>query len=214
MVGGCTLLDRQIRTLQSCGVELITVVAGHMAEDVARAGLPGAAVLHNPHFTSTDSLYSLWLARDQLLNGFVVLNGDVLFSPQMLSDLLAAPHEDALLVSARMPGTVYSDEETKVHIRNGGVADIGKTLGRDKSDAENVGIAKFGSSGARHLVGQLDRIVLSGAVTDSLPRAFRDFIRRRPLHVIEGQRYPWIEIDFPEDYQRACGEIVRAIESQ
>ena len=36
-IGGCTLLERQIRSLRACGIETITVVAGFRADDVRRA---------------------------------------------------------------------------------------------------------------------------------------------------------------------------------
>ena len=39
----------------------------------------------------------------------------------------------------------------------------------------------------------------------------RAFARRRPLHVVETRGFPWIEIDFPEDYWRACAEVMPAI---
>ena len=32
-----------------------------------------------------------------------------------------------------------------------------------------------------------------------------------PLHVVETRGFPWTEIDFPEDYWRACGEVLPAI---
>jgi hypothetical protein len=33
------------------------------------------------------------------------------------------------------------------------------------------------------------------------------------LHAIETRGYPWIEIDFPEDYWLACNEVLPAIEA-
>jgi len=39
------------------------------------------------------------------------------------------------------------------------------------------------------------------------------FSRRRPLHVIDSRGFPWIEIDFPEDYWRACTDVLPAIEA-
>ena len=54
----------------------------------------------NADYDSTNSLYSLWLARDLLRDGFVVLNGDVLFHDQLLWDLLTSRDEDALLMAA------------------------------------------------------------------------------------------------------------------
>lgn len=212
-IGGTTLLERQIRSLQAAGVDAVTVVAGYGANQVERLRCAGVELLHNTRFASTNSLYSLWLARDLLLDGFVVLNGDVLFHPQLLVDLLTARHEDALLVAACASATAFTDEEMKVRIRRGVVTDIAKTLDAGDCDAENIGIARFGPGGAAHLVEALDRIVAAGGVTEWLPRAFADFCRARPLYAIEGRGYPWIEIDFPEDYWRACGDVLPAIEA-
>ena len=147
-VGDRTLLDRQIGALRRCGIDRITVVAGHHAADVRRACDPGVDIIVNTRYESTNSLYSLWLARDLLLEGFVVLNCDVIFHDQLLWDLLTARDEDALLMAA-VRGQVYSDEEMKIRVRAGCVADISKTLDPADTDGENVGIAKFGAAGAR-----------------------------------------------------------------
>jgi hypothetical protein len=40
------------------------------------------------------------------------------------------------------------------------------------------------------------------------PRAFRTFAARRPLHAIGTRGFPWIEIDFPDDYRRAVEEVL------
>ena len=45
---------------------------------------PAIDFVHNARFAATNSLYSLWLARELLRDGFVVLNCDVLFHPQLL----------------------------------------------------------------------------------------------------------------------------------
>jgi hypothetical protein len=56
-------------------------------------------------------------------------------------------------------------------------------------------------------------IVSSGGLLEWLPRAFAAFSSRRPLHAIETRGYPWIEIDFPEDYWLACNQVLPAIEA-
>ena len=108
-------------------------------------------------------------------------------------------------------GQSYADEEMKISVRRGCVAEIAKTLDADAADGENVGIAKFGANGARVLVEEANALVGAGKVREWLPRAFGAFARRRPLHVVETRDYPWIEIDFPEDYWRACADILPAI---
>jgi hypothetical protein len=59
----------------------------------------------------------------------------------------------------------------------------------------------------------LDQRVAAGGLRDWAPRAFAEFARRRPLHVIGTRGYPWTEIDFPEDYERAINEVLPAIEA-
>jgi choline kinase len=161
----------------------------------------------------TNSLYSLWLARDLLADGFVVLNGDVLFHPQLLEDLVTARYPDALLMAARQDADTYSDEEMKVRVRRGCVVDIDKAMAPQQADGENIGVAKFSRDGAAVVVEVMNEIVAAGSVRDWLPRVFAAFCRRRPLHVVESRGYPWIEIDFPEDYWRACSEVLPAIDA-
>ena len=62
---------------------------------------PGITYVENTEFATTNSLYSLWLARALLSDGCVVLNCDVLFHPQLLADLLTARHDAALLLAYR-----------------------------------------------------------------------------------------------------------------
>lgn len=213
-LGGTSLLERQIAIVQLAGVERITVVAGYQAASVVEVCGGRVEVLENVRFAETNSLYSLWLARPLLSDGFVVLNGDVLFHPQLLSDLLSSRHEDALLVAFRDAATEpFGDEEMKVQVRGGRVVDIAKTLPPCDSDGENVGIAKFSPAGARLLVEHMDRLVLAGCVRDWAPRAFQSFARSRALHAVGTRGFPWIEIDFPEDYRRANDSVLPLIEA-
>jgi choline kinase len=211
-VGAVTLIERQLTALRRAGVGAITVVAGYHAADVRRV-CRGVDVAHNGRFASTNSLYSLWLVRDLIAGGFVVLNADVLFHEQLLVDLLTSRYDDALLVAApAVDGPPLGDEEMKVRVRGGRVVDIAKTIDPAEADGESVGIAKFGAAGAAALVEELDRLIGEGARRAWLPAAFAAFCRRRPLHVVGTRGFPWIEIDFPEDYWRAWTDVLPAIE--
>ena len=212
-IGALTLIERQVAALRRCGVDAITVVDGYHAADVRRV-CSGVEFAHNEQFASTNSLYSLWLVRHLIADGFVVLNADVLFHEQMLVDLLTARYQDALLVASpdREGGAAFTDEEMKVRVRGGCVVEIAKTIDPAEADGENVGIAKFGRAGAEVLIEEMDRLVLAGARREWLPAAFAAFCRRRSLHVVDSRGFPWIEIDFPEDYWRAWATVLPAIE--
>jgi len=212
-MGGITLIERQIRTLRTAGLDEIVVVVGCQPDSVRTICGPDVTYVENSRFAETNSLYSLWTARALLYQGFVVLNCDVLFHPALLDDLLAAHHDAALLIAYRRPGDpAYGDEEMKVRVRDGRIVEMSKTMDPAAADGENVGIVKFGAASAPRLIAILDRIVASGSLRDWAPKAFTEFAQERPLHALGTRDYPWIEIDFPEDYRRAVRDVLPAID--
>lgn len=211
-VGGVSLLERQLQALRGCGLTRIVVVTGYGDVDVRRICGPTIDFVHNIRFADTNSLYSLWLARTLLTDGFLVMNCDVLFHQQMLVDLVTSPYEDALLMAPACDAAPYTDEEMKVRVRGGRVVDISKAIEPHEADGENVGIAKFSAAGAAVLVEELDAMVANGVVREWLPAAFARFCHRRTLHAVDHRGFPWIEIDSPEDYWHACTHIVPAVD--
>jgi choline kinase len=212
-IGGMTLLRRQLESLKSVRLDEIVVVVGFGADSIREECGGEVAFVENDRFAETSSLYSLWLAREHLVDGFVVLNCDVLFHPQLLADLAESTHEDALLLSDTDPNPL-GDEEMKVKLNDRFVIDISKAMDPLEADGENVGVVKFGASGAKALVGYMNQLIAGGALKDWAPRAFREFALHHPLYALSTRGLPWIEIDFPHDYQRAVNEVYPRIEAQ
>lgn len=213
-IGGATLLQRQIEALRNApNIKRIVIVVGFGADSIREECNEEISFVENIHFAETSSLYSLWLAREHLTDGFVVLNSDVLFHPQLLAKLLESPRPDELLISDHETNPL-GDEEMKVKVKEELVVDISKDLDPLEADGENVGIVKFGADGAKVLVGYMDELIARGARKDWAPRAFREFALNHPLHALSTGGLPWIEIDFPEDYQRAVSEVYPRIEAE
>ena len=213
-VGGRTLIERQIDILRSSGIDDIAVVVGCQQHHVRRVCGKGLTYIENTRYAETNSLYSLWMARPLLYEGFVVLNCDVLFHPALLEDLLSSRHDNALLLGYREANQpAFGDEEMKVKVRHGRVRDMSKSMDPAEADGENLGIVKFGARGAAALVDIMDRIVGEGRLREWAPRAFADFAQEHPLYAIGTRGLPWIEIDFPEDYERAVRDVLPQIEA-
>ena len=211
--GGVTLIERQIQALRAAGLDDIVVVVGCQADRVRAACGPGVTYVENSRFAETNSLYSLWTARALLYEGFVVLNCDVLFHPALLDDLLATQHDAALLIAYREPGQpAYGDEEMKVRVHAGKVVDMSKTMAPDEAHGENLGMVKFGPDSAPRLIAILDEVVAAGRLREWAPKAFAAYAQERPVYALGTRGYPWIEIDFPEDYQRAIRDVLPAID--
>jgi choline kinase len=213
-IGGTTLLHRQIDALRRSNIDEIVVVLGFEGGSIRNECGDGIQFVENPLFAQTSSLYSLWLARAHLTDGFVVLNSDVLFHPMILEGLIKSPHEDALLISyCREMTEPLGDEEMKVKVKDGVVIDISKEMSPLEADGENVGIVKFGATGAKLLVRYMDDLIARGFFNAWAPRAFLEFAINHQLYAVSTGGWPWIEIDFPEDYARAVNEIYVQIES-
>ena len=199
-VDGRSLIDRQLDALAACGVLDVTIVVGYQHERL-RDHLGGRVrLIENARYKETNSLYSLWLARETLEDGAVVMNSDILVSQPLMAKLIDAPVEDGVLVDRQ---STLAEEEMKVKIWHGFAIDFSKELAPWDADGENVGILKFGPRGGRRLVEHLDALIAAGEVNAWAPRAFKAVAREWPLRAIATDGLPWTEIDFPEDLERA-----------
>lgn len=207
-VEGRSLVDRSLDALASFGIAEVTIVVGYQQQRL-RDHLGGRVrFIGNARYRETNSLYSLSLAREQLLAGAVIMNSDILVSRGLLGRLITAPVEDAVLIDTT---ATLADEEMKVKTWHGFAIDFGKELPPSDADGENVGIVKFGARGGRRLVRHIDALIAAGEVNAWAPLAFRALAREWPVRAITTGGLPWIEIDFPEDLERARQIVVPAL---
>lgn len=207
-IDGRTLIERQIEALAACGVSDVVAVVGYRSDIVRRTMGSRVRYIENRRYGETNSLYSLWLAAEELRDGALVINSDVLVAPLLFERLCRAVVADAVLVDRDQ---VCGIEEMRITIRDGLVVDFGKNLPIERCHGENVGMVKFGAAGARELREDLTRLVETGHENDWAPAAFRELARTWPLHAIATEGAPWIEIDDPPDLERARRTIAPAI---
>jgi choline kinase len=182
----------------------VVIVVGYRAEQIRTHCQSRVRYLVNDRYADTNSLYSLWLARQELTSGAMILNSDVVVPRLLFERLLAAPAPDAILVEV---GESFEPEDMKVRLDGRRVIDFGKDLVPAHSNAHNVGVAKFSADGAVHLVECVERLIADGRVHDWAPAAFREFAVSWPLVAVDTAGLPWIEIDFVEDLIRARTEV-------
>ena len=146
-VGGETLLERQLRSLEHLGVRDICVVVGYRKEEVLSVVGSRCEIVVNDRYAETNSLYSLWLARNWVYDALVLLNGDVMAHPEVYRRVLAID-ESALAYDSSSGG---DDEHMKVSLRGSLVRAMSKRLPDGETDGENVGILQFDRNAANLL---------------------------------------------------------------
>lgn len=207
-VGGKPLIVHQLSSLEACAVTDVTIVVGYQGARLkARLG-HRVDYVENVQYRETNSLYSLWLARERLAGGALVLNADVLVPTLLIERLVESSAEDAVLIDLRKP---LGPEEMKVRLQFDRVSEFSKELPPEQADGENVGIAKFGVEGGRRLIERLELLVAAGHEQAWAPLAFQALAREWPLRAVTTRGAPWTEIDFPEDLERARRVIAPAI---
>lgn len=91
-----TVLQRMVRSIRQADKEAeIVVVVGYRADDVKKE-LEGLNVkfVMNPFYEVTNSISSLWFARDYLeRENVAIVHGDVVFSDEIVSAYLVKPTE-------------------------------------------------------------------------------------------------------------------------
>ena len=201
--GTFALLEHILLSLLKFGINELVVVLGykhHMIEGVIRRYPVRYEVVINRDYAKTNTINSLWLARDYLNSDFVYLNADVLFDCRILP-LLLLHKESTLAVDVKTCG----GEEVKVIVdAEGRITQIGKDLAPSKSLGEFIGIAKFSQSVCPSLVRSLRRYNEKMRQKDLFfETAVNDIIKQHPFMAVSIGDLHAVEIDFPADYEMA-----------
>jgi choline kinase len=212
--GGQTLLQRHLVNLIANGIEHLTICVGYRADQieahVVDAPLAVECVM-NERFRR-GSVVSLWTVRDALACGEEVLlmDADVLYAPRLLTRLVQSQHRNCFLFDENfIPG----DEPVKICVAGQHIVEFRKQPDRAISFdycGESVGFFKFGPACAEALARGCAAYVEHDRLDEPYEEAIRDLILARS-HVLGFERVarlPWLEIDFPEDIERARNEIL------
>ncbi len=199
-IGGMSLIEHQIASMRACGIKRIGVVVGYGADYVKSELGDEFAYIENKEYATTNSLYSLWLARHWVDAAFLMANSDLLADSRIFHRLVQTT--GTVLAYDSSSGT--DAEEMKVSLREGRVVAISKSLDPElAAHGESIGLIKFEKATARQLFEAADAIVQGGSRNDWSPAAVAAIANRAPIGAVDIASLPWTEIDFPEDLDYA-----------
>ncbi len=202
-IGGRPLLLHTLEALADHGIGPVLVIVGHEAQALQAVIGDRAEVILNDRFAETNSLYSLWLARDWIKGPFVLLNCDLFFDPRILDELLEQPGNVLAYDSTSSRGR----EQTKVAVKQRRIVDIGKDLPANSARGESLGLLKFDADGARTMLATASQLVVDGQLNAWVIEATRAVCKQVPIFGLNIAGIPWTEIDFPYDLDVARREV-------
>lgn len=127
---GISLLERSIRTVQSCGVTEVIVVTGHGEEAIktwlhqyrAHPGAVSVRLVHNEEWADTENGTSLLAAAPYITDSFLLLMADHVYTPELIKALCAAtvPEAGSVLATDGNVNRTDIDPDDVTHVQREG----------------------------------------------------------------------------------------------
>lgn len=203
-----TILERQLNSIRYCGIDEVVIVVGYESETVENFlrdynGL-GMRIktLYNPFYRTTNSLISLWIARGEMEQDIVLMNGDDVFETEVLEKVLYQNDEIICLPVKKKP--YYEKEDMKVIMDGKKIIAIGKDLTNEVS-AISVGIRIFRDRGVELLKRAIEEeIRTDGALEKWYISAVQRLIEKGyMINSIDIDDLFWMDVDYPSDLFKA-----------
>lgn len=206
-IGGETILEHQINHIRDCGINEVVIVVGFEFEKVENflRNYDGLGIriktLFNPFYQTTNSLISLWIARCEMNEDIVIINGDDVFEFDVIDQVLREREEKICLPVKKKSS--YEEEDMKVVIQRGRITEIGKTLANHPS-AESVGIRVFRDTGVELIKRAIEEEMRTeGSERKWYVSAIKTLIKKGyRVKYVDIKDLFWMDVDYPSDLFR------------
>ncbi|MFD6531421.1 sugar phosphate nucleotidyltransferase [Streptomyces sp. NPDC060184] len=160
--GEKTVLDLTLANFAAVGLTEVAIVVGYRKEAVyarkaeleATYGL-SITLVDNDKAEEWNNAYSLWCARDVLMRGVILANGDTVHPVSVEETLLAARGEGRRIILALDTVKNLADEEMKVITDEKGVRRITKLMDPATATGEYIGVTLIEPEAAEELADAL-----------------------------------------------------------
>lgn len=173
----------------------IIVVVGYMFDMFAQE-LDGVKFIRNPFYKITNSIASLWFAKEYLYGDFVILNGDVVMNHALMKNIVTSPINKSCVL---LDSSIKTDGDYNVQVNNNKVLVMSKKL--SSYYGEYVGVTKIHSKDAEVFRNEIEQMVISGHYDQWYENALVQLIFDKDfcLNYIDVKDYEWTEIDCVDD---------------
>lgn len=198
-----TILQRLVRKIRKYDAEAeIVVVVGYMYKQIQKElEDDNVKFVHNPFYSVTGSMASLWFAKDFLQRENVtIINGDIVSGNELMKDVICQ-HTDypvVLLDSTRKDPNKYN-----VQIQGDKVCVMSKNLTEFYGNYASV--MKYDAVSSRFLLDQINLMVNEGMFNLFFEDALVQMIFEKNFEIYykDIKDYVWTEVDCVDDLLKA-----------
>lgn len=204
------ILRWQLDQLEEAGVTETIVVTGFFSDKVRaelarRTGPMKTRTIHNPFYKVADNIGSVWVARDEMTEDFLLMNGDTLFTVDVVRKLMKEG-KDAINVTVAYKES-YDDDDMKVTLSDGkgsNLVAVSKIIDMSEVDAESIGMMMFKGRGAQMFREAVENVMMNPEAVKRYYLTVIDMLAKMvTVGTVEAPQTDWCEVDFPLDLERA-----------
>lgn len=199
---GEPLIHRTIRTLAEMKIGEIAIVTGYQSGEVLKAmGNYQVAKFYNPFFDVTNSIASLWFARDFFAtpDDVIIMNGDLFVEKELIGSIVDETKLPVFLAdSSRIKEADYRFQWQDTLLKK-----YGKELPDEETTGEYVGIGKIDKRFILKFIAKMDEMINSQQSEKWWEDILYSFIGTgTDVYVKDINGIFWAELDYIEDFQR------------
>lgn len=200
---GKAMVLRSIETLIDCGIEKIIIGTGYKKEayEAICKDYHQVVCCHSPRYAETNCLYTLWNCRDLVGDDdILMLDSDLVFERRAISELLACPHDSAILTA---PLTKFQDAYYVEQNAEGQFIAWSKDRNAINPCGELVGIHKLSSAFFKAVCDYYTEIVDQQPKLSYEPVFTEVSLHTLPIYICKVDPLVWYEIDDEADLKFA-----------
>lgn len=207
---GVSLISRSVTLLASRGITDISVITGYKSELVRRELQSRVRYLHNPYYEVTNSIASLWLAKELLHDDVILMNADLYYEDSVLDTALAQTGNAVMLSDS----TRIVDADFRFGVLGDRILKTGNQLSDLETDCEYVGIVRIDKSFVESFRRRLEEMIKAGDFRNWWEGVLYAFIDDGTAitHKDVGGAF-WSEVDHLGDYNRLSNWISSPIQA-
>ncbi len=194
-----TLIRRIVDMFHDRGLWDIAVILGYQAQAIRNVLNSDVRYFENKEFRTTNSIVSLWHAKELLDDDTILLNADLYYESSILDSMLSQKFPVTMLVDS----TRIIDADYRFGFSGNRICRFGKHLTNQETDAEYVGMARIDKCFIRTFKDKLETLIHAGKRDIWWENVLYSFITDHvPINYFDVAGTFWTEVDTAMDYQR------------
>ena len=217
---GKTLIERQIGTLRSSGINEIIVVKGYKQDKI---NIEGVKYFINEYYENSNMVETLMCAEEDMDDDILICYGDILYEKRIINNILGIKFDIGITVDEEYISywkerlnNWKEDIESLVIGPGGNIVEIGKpNCSLEKAKVRYVGLIKLSKKGVvilkeiyhknKKIYFDKNKSVLNSEsfkklyMTDMMQLIINSGQRVDPIIIKHG----WLEFDTNEDYEKS-----------